>query len=212
MRILILSLALAAAGAPSLVAQPFLSDAPGPRVTGSELAGMGIRDVENALFSRNGSDKVVFRTRAVANAFHEQGTILCGQMAADSLPHPRDWPASMRVSGAAQDTAARLLCVAADSSSIPAVLAALRGGMPGTVGDEASVLVRAVQGLFVAPLVMDERGRRVVGERWLAALHAYNEYLDQAPDAVLAHPPGVLSAIGIALAQGIDAGVEAAFR
>ncbi|HEX8395381.1 MAG TPA: hypothetical protein VF665_23730 [Longimicrobium sp.] len=210
MRILIACLVAAAALTSPLAAQPFLSDQRGPVVTGSELAGMGFRDLENAIFGRS-NNQIVFRSRAVANAVRAQAAVVCAQLAGDSLAYPRDWPARLRVGPAERDTAFLLLC---ETESDPApLLRALRGGAPGVEGDPASVLVRALQGLFVSPeVVQDARGRRVLGDRWRAAFQAYNRYVDQAPMAVLADPPGVLTAIGIALASGLDAGVDAAFR
>ncbi|MBB4634704.1 hypothetical protein [Longimicrobium terrae] len=213
MKSLVIGLALALALVRPLAAQPFLSDAPGPIPTGSGLVGMAFRDVENAIFGRS-DNTTIFRTRGVANAIGRQAAILCGQMGEDSLPHPRGLPAAMRVSAAAQDTARQLLCAPdPDCFAAPWIVAELRGGAAGMDGDAASRLVRALRGLFVEPMVtQDERGRRIVGTRWLAAMRAYDEYLEEAPEAVLADPPGVLTAIGIALARMVDVGVEASGR
>lgn len=213
MKSLLICLALVTALVRPLAAQPFLSDAPGPIPTGSGLVGMTFRDVENAIFGRSQAT-TIFRTRAVANAIAREAAVLCGQMADDSLPHPRGWPAGTRVSAAAQDTARQLLCAPdPDCFAAPWIVAELRGGAAGMEGDAASRLVRALRGLFVEPMVtQDGRGRRVVGTRWLEAMSAYDAYLEEAPDAVLADPPGVLTAIGIALARMVDVGVEASGR
>ena len=208
-----LALALAAPAA----AQPFRSDVTGPVVTGSGVAGVGyhgaaFRDVQNALF-RTRDGRVVFRTRAVADAVSSRAAVLLAEVCASRLEAPDAWNHRMVL----PDTAQRIVCgllrtPGLDSPEARATLAAL-AGPDGVAGEDAVRLVAALAGLFLTPAeAVDKDGRWIAGERWEQAFRAYEAFLDGAPDAVLDPPPAVLATVGAILADLVEAGARAGRR
>lgn len=211
MRIRILLPALAAAvliAAPAH-AQPFRSDVTGPIITGSGVAGypvVPVRDVEDALF-RDVDGRTAFRNRAVAAALLDAAGAAQRAACAGTLQPPPEWRDSVQLDTAAQRVVCGLLARGLDRER---VLHALREGHPGTPGDRAEVLVNALAGLgAVEPEFVDERQRFVDGARWQAAIHAYDDFIEHAPDSLMEDPPEELLVIGAILGHAVDAGLRA---
>jgi hypothetical protein len=212
-------LALAAAALPAaLAAQPFRSDVTGIPPTGSGIAGMGYpvvptRDIEGALF-RQVNGRSAFRSRGIADAVLGEAAATHQEACSGTLQPPRDWPDSLAIPVEAQRVVCGLLArPGLDSEEARCVLNALRGGAPGTPGDAAEVLVRALAGLAMTePVFVDERQRFMAGGRWEEAFRAYQRYLDTAPDAVLDPMPAQLVVIAAVLDRLVDAGLTAAER
>lgn len=215
----IVLLALAAAVLPAAAAaQPFRSDVTGIPPTGSGIAGMGYpvvptRDLEGALF-RNVNGRSAFRSRAIADAVLGEAAAAYSESCSGTLQRPRDWADSIALPVEAQRIVCGLLGrTGLDSEEARCVLNALRGGAPGTPGDPAEVLVRALAGLARAePAFVDERQRFMAGGRWEEAFRAYERYLDAAPDAVLDPMPAQLVVIAAILDRLVDAGLTASER
>jgi hypothetical protein len=216
-RTLLLAAGALLAAAP-LHAQPFNSDVTGPIPTGSGIAGMGypvvpVRDIEGALFRRvNG--RSAFRSRAIADAVLGEAAATHQEACSGTLQPPEDWADSATIPSASQRIVCGLLARGGmDTDEARRVLAALRGSQPGTPGDAAEVLVRALAGLASAePTFVDERQRYIASQRWEEVFQAYERFLDQAPDAVLDPPSGELVAIGAMLDRLVDAGMAASGR
>lgn len=212
-RILLPALAAAALAAAPAGAQPsFRSDVTGPIITGSGVAGypvLPVRDVEDALF-RDVDGRTAFRNRAVADALLKAAADAQRAACSGTLQRPRSWPDTVQLDSSAQRIVCGLLARGLDRER---VLHALREGQPGQPGDLAERLVDALAGLgAVEPEFLDERQRVVDGGRWEAAIRAYDEFIENAPDSLMDDPPGELVVIGAILGYAVDAGLRASER
>lgn len=218
-RTLFSALAAAAvlAAAPLGAQQNPTSDPTGPLVTGSGIAGypvLPVRDLEGALF-RQVDGRTAFRTRGVSDAMLGEAAEAQRAACAGTLQPPRAWPDSLpRLDPETQRAVCGLLASPGlDRAEARRVLAALRGGQPGSDGDAAHQLVAALAGLAVErPGFVDGRQRYLDGARWEAAIRAYQRYLDSAPDALMDPPPADMVAIAVILDQVVDAGLAASGR
>ncbi|HEU0302900.1 MAG TPA: hypothetical protein VFR37_25790 [Longimicrobium sp.] len=211
-RILLPALAAAALAAAPAHAQPFRSDVTGPIVTGSGIAGypvVPVRDVEDALF-RDVDGRTAFRSRAVADALLNAAAEGQRAACAGTLQPPPRWPDSVRLAPEAQRVVCGLLARGLDRER---VLHVLREGQPGQPGDRAEKLVEALAGLgAVEPEFLDPRQEYVAGDRWKAAIRAYDEFIDHAPDSLMDDPPAELMVIAVILGSAVDAGLRASQR
>jgi hypothetical protein len=211
-RILLPALAAAALAAAPAGAQPFRSDVTGPIITGSGVAGypvLPVRDVEDALF-RDMDGRTAFRNRAVAEALLKAAADAQRAACSGTLQRPRSWPDSVQVDTAAQRIICGLLARRLDRER---VLHVLREGRPGQPGDLAERLVDALAGLgAVEPEFLDERQRFIDGGRWQAAIRAYDEFIENAPDSLMDDPPAELVVIAVILGHAVDAGLRASER
>ena len=208
-RILLPALAAAALAAAPASAQPFRSDVTGPIVTGSGIAGypvMPVRDVEDALF-RDVNGRTVFRTRAVAEALLNAAGEAQRAACSGTLQPPPHWPDSVSLPEPAQ----RIVCgLLARGMERERVLSSLRDGQPGQPGDLAERLVDALAGLgAVQPEFVDPRQQYIAGDRWQAAIRAYDAFIESAPDSLMDDPPAELVVIGVILGYAVDAGLRA---
>lgn len=216
MRIPIFAAAAAAllAAAPA-AAQPFRSDVTGPPITGSGVAGVGyhgagFREMENAIFRRT-QGRVAFRSCRIASGIGARAARTAGELGRGELRPPRSWRNPVDFGDGAQAAVLGLLTDA--NTNTPAarrVLGALRGGVPGEPGDEPEQLVAALAGLF-----QDRPGGGscqgwVPGERWAAAFQAYQNFVENAPDASLDPLSPELAVIGVVLRDLVDAALRAA--
>jgi hypothetical protein len=219
MQVFIMRMALFAAAAALLAAvpaaaQPNRSDMTGPAVAGSGVAGVGyhgaaFRHIENAVF-RRAEGRVVFRSPAIACRVMARAALETVELRDGGLRPPRGWQNAAPFAPQAQADVAALLTE--EGTATPAarrVLAALRGGMPGEPGDEPEQLVAALAGLFRERPVCPARERWVAGERWAAALQAYEHFVREAPDASLDPISPELAIIGVVLRDLVDAALAA---
>lgn len=183
---------------------------------GSGIAGypvIPVRDIENALF-RQVSGRTAFRSRDVASALIGEAEQAHRAACSGTLQPRPHWPPGMAVEQAAQ----RVVCVllarrGLQGEEAQRVLSVLREGRPGTPGDPAEQLVAALAGLSAEPPhYVDGRQRHVAGERWAAAVRAYEAFLTAAPDSLMAAPPPELLVISAVMDRAVDAGVAAADR
>jgi hypothetical protein len=216
MRIALFAAAAALLAAVPAAAQPNRSDMTGPGFAGSGVAGVGyhgaaFRDIDNALF-RRAEGRVVFRSPAIACRVAARAALEAVELRDGRLRPPRRWENAAPFQPQAQADVAALLTE--EGTGTPAarrVLAALRGGVPGEPGDEPEQLVAALAGLFREGdgLVCPARERWVAGERWAAALQAYEFFVREAPDASLDPISPELAIIGVVLRDLVDAGLAA---
>lgn len=208
-RIVLPSLIAAALAAAPAGAQPFRSDVTGPIITGSGVAGypvLPVRDVEDALF-RDVDGRTAFRNRGVADALLNAAAEAQRAACSGTLQPPPDWPDSVRLDGEAQRIVCGLLARGLDRER---TLNVLREGQPGRPGDLAETLVDALAGLgAVEPEFLDPRQQFIAGDRWQAAIRAYDAFIDAAPDSLMDDPPAELVVIGVILGYGVDAGLRA---
>ena len=215
----IMRIALLAAAAALLAAVPAAaqrggrSDMTGPGLAGSGVAGVGyhgaaFRDIENALF-RRAEGRVVFRSPAIACRVMARASAEAVELRDGSLHPPRRWENAAPFQPQAQADVAGLLTEQGTAThAARRVLAALRGGMPGEPGDEPEQLVAALAGLFrEGEGACPARDRWVAGERWAAALQAYEYFVREAPDASLDPISPELAIIGVVLRDLVDAAV-----
>ena len=213
---ILLAAAAALLAAAPAAAQPNRSDMTGPGFAGSGVAGVGyhgaaFRDIENALF-RRADGRVVFRNRAIACRVVARAAMEAAELRDGGKRPPRSWENAAPFQPQAQADVATLLTEAGTSTaSARRVLHALRGGMPGEPGDAPEQLVAALAGLFREGdgLVCPARERWVAGERWAAALQAYEFFVREAPDASLDPVSPELAVIGMVLRDLVDAGLAA---
>lgn len=193
---------------------PFRSDVRGPDITGSGVArypSVPTRDLEGALFREVGG-QTAFRSRAVADAVLAEAGQAERAACAGTLQPPPDWPEDLRVPVEAQRVVCGLLArPGLDTPPAREALVALiaRGGSE----TAAQALVAALAGLTAAqPGFVDGRERHVDGAQWEAAIRAYEEFLEGAPDSLMESPPEELVAIALVLDRVVDAGLLAAER
>lgn len=214
---LIVSVALVALAATPAAAQLPQSDINFPGFGSSAIVGgfhgPAFRDIDASLF-RSYRDRVVFRSPEIAAAVSARGGAELEQLRAGTLQVPEEWRETVRITPEAQQALAALLTDRAPTSPAAArVLAALRGGRPGTAGDEAERLVGALAGLLTTEReAIDTRGRWVAGEAWQGAFKAYKEYLRTAPDGALDPVAPELATIAVFLRRGAESGIEAGRR
>jgi hypothetical protein len=214
MRIALLAAAAALLAAAPAAAQPTRSDMTGPGFAGSGVAGVGyhgaaFRDIDNALF-RRAEGRVVFRNGAIACRVAARAALEAIELRDGRLRPPRRWENAAPFQPQAQaDVAALLTQEGTGTPAARRVLAALRGGMPGEPGDEPEQLVAALAGLFRERVVCPAPERWVAGERWAAALQAYEHFVREAPDASLDPISPELAVIGVVLRDLVDAGLAA---
>ncbi|HEX2077961.1 MAG TPA: hypothetical protein VHG08_09635 [Longimicrobium sp.] len=208
-RILLPALAAAALAAAPAEAQPFRSDVTGPIITGSGVAGyplVPIRDMEDALF-RDVDGRTAFRNRAVADALLNAAAEAQRAACSGTLQPPRSWPRGVQLDREAQRIVCGLLARGLDRER---VLNVLREGGPGRPGDAAERLVDALAGLgAVQTEFLGQRQQFIAGDRWQAAIRAYEELIDTAPDSLMDDPPAELVVIGVILVYAVDAGLRA---
>jgi hypothetical protein len=215
MRIALLAAAAALLAAAPAAAQPTRSDMTGPGLAGSGVAGVGyhgaaFRQIENALF-RRAEGRVVFRSPAIACRVMARASLEAVELRDGGLRPPRRWANAAPFQPQAQaDVGALLTEHGTGTPAARRVLAALRGGMPGEPGDEPEQLVAALAGLFrEGDGVCPARNRWVAGERWAAALQAYEHFVREAPDASLDPISPELAIIGVVLRDLVDAALAA---
>ena len=215
MRIALFAAAAALLAAAPAAAQPTRSDMTGSGLAGSGVAGGGyhgaaFRQIENALF-RRAEGRVVFRSPAIACRVMARAAAEAVELRDGRLRPPRRWENAAPFQPQAQADVAALLTE--EGTATPAarrVLAALRGGVPGEPGDEPEQLVAALAGLFrESDRVCPARNRWVAGERWAAALQAYEYFVREAPDASVDPISPELAIIGVVLRDLVDAALAA---